>query len=366
MKKLGFLFIIFLTLNIFAFADNIDDLKAAISSKDISKVQILLESAPSDQVNVYEKEILAKAKEYVANDELDYASSLAEVVVMVNIDNVEARKLYTSIEKAKKAKAETLARKEAEEKKRQEEERKKAEAEEQKRQLEEFKAQKEKEEKEQKEFIESVSSVSFSNFPMSFGFALPLDFTKSTFADEFNGNKALYTRLGVGLVANVAFVHPYVNIGLHVNYNFLPVAFMKGGMKSDLKTRITLGLPMFSNWFRLSTGFNSYSLINNSSVVLYEMITAPTFGIGVEKVKFTDFLELSFFTDLNLITFDKHSEINYAFDTELNLRYYLPVDAFGMGKLYVESKNFLNNIILSKQSEWYLTSTISVGVSINE
>lgn len=366
MKKFSIVLITFITLCSGIFAAGIDDLKTAIASKDVTKVQVLLESASSDQITEYEKEILSQAKAYVSKDELDYASSLAETVLMFDFDCTEAQKLYTSIEKAKKAKADTLARKEAEEQKKKEAERKKAEEEEQKRQLEEYKKQKAEEEKQQKEYIESVSSVSFANFPMSYGFALPIDLTKSAFADEYNGNNRLYTRLGVGIVANVAFKHPYVDIGFHGTYNFLPLSFMQGGMKSDFRSRLTFGLPMFSEWFRLSLGFNSYSLINNGDVILYESVTAPTVGIGVEKLKIRDFLEFSAFTDLNLITFDSQSEINYAFDAEFICRYYLPVDAFGMGRLYVENKEVLNTLILSKQAEWSLNVSFSVGVSINE
>lgn len=365
MKKHGIIVLLLLASISFLFADGFTDLQKAISSKDTAKVRVLLESSGTSKSD-FENEILKQAKTYVANDDLDYASELAELVLMYNFDNNDAQKLYTSIEKAKKSKAEADARKQLEEQKKAEEERKRKEAEEEKRQLEEFKEQKKKEEQAKNDYIESVSSISFSNFPMSFGFALPVEFMKSAFADEFNNNSRLYTRMGVGFVGNIAFVHPYFNAKAHVNYNFLPINFMKCGMKSDFRSRLSIGTDLFSEWFRITVGYNTFSLINNDSVVLYESITAPTIGFGVDNVKIADFLEFGLFTDINLITFDANTQINYAYDVDFTARYYLPVKALGLGKLYIEDEIVFSSIVLSKESEYTISSILSVGVSINE
>lgn len=366
MKK----FIVLLLLNLVTlfslFATTNEELKKALDNKEIHVVQALLENAAPEEQSDLEKLVLTKSKEAVSKDDLDYASSLAEIVLMVNFDNTEAQKLYTSIDKAKKTKAETEARKKAEEEKRQEEERKRKEAEEEKRQLEEYKQQKQEEEQKKNEYIESVSKISFANFPMLYAVNLPIEISHSSFADQYNGTSNVYSRLGFGLEAKVGFNHPYVRLDLDLSYNFLPLQFKNAGMKSDFKSRFTVGLPSFSDLFRLSLGLNSYSIINDKNAALYSSLTAPTIGIGLNDIKILPELSLSFFTDLSFITFDTHSEIGFAWDAEIVTRYILPVQLFKGGKLFVQNTTSYNNIIVSKQNEWYLDTQFSIGVSINE
>lgn len=83
MKKYTLFFTLIFFTSVAIFAEGIADLKSALNSKDTSKIQLLLESADKDEVKNFEAAIL---------------------------------------DKAKKAKAETEARKKAEEKKKQEEE----------------------------------------------------------------------------------------------------------------------------------------------------------------------------------------------------------------------------------------------------
>lgn len=366
MKKYTMLLALLFFSSVVIFAEGTDELKSALNKKDTAKVQLLLESASNEDANKYEAEILDKAKKAVSNDDLDYASTLSEIVLLYDFDNSEAQKLFNSIEKAKKAKAETEARKKAEEKKKQEEEQRRKEFEEQQRQLEEFKQQKKQEEQKKNEYIESVSTISFKNFPMSYSLNLPLEISKSSFADEFNKTSNVYTRFGFGLNANVGFNHPYVNVNMHLTYNFLPIQANEAGTKSDFRSRFTVGLPSFSKWFKLSLGINTYSIFNDNNAVLYNTLTSPTIGIGIENLTFNNNFSFSFFTDMNFITFDENSEINYAWDMEAILRYTLPVTIFKNGKLYLENTTSYTSLIVSKQSEWFLDTQFSFGVSLNE
>lgn len=366
MKKFVVLLLLSFSITFSIFAASNEELKKALDNKEIHVVQAMLENAAPEELSDLEKQVLSKSKDAVSKDDLDYAFSLAEIVLIVNFDNAEAQKLYTSIDKAKKTKAETEARKKAEEEKRQEEERKRKEAEEQKRQLEEYKQQKQEEEQKKNEYIESVSKISLANFPMRYAVNFPIEISQSSFANQFNQASNIYSRLGFGLEAKVGFNHPYVKLDLDLNYNFLPLQFNQAGMKSDFRSRFTIGIPSFSDFFRLSFGINSYSLINDNNAALYSGLTAPIFGIGLDKINITPDLTMSFFTDLSLITFDAHSEISFAWDAEVTLRYYLPFKLFENGKLFVQNTTSLNSLIVSKQNEWYLDTQFSVGVSIND
>lgn len=137
-------------------------------------------------------------------------------------------------------------------------------------------------------------------------------------------------------------------------------------MKSDLKTRLSFGLPFFSKWFRFSFGYNSYTLLDNNDIALYTTLTSPTIGIGLVNIKFSDNLSFKFFADINLITLDSNSEIDFAFDAEYALRYTVPVKLMKKGKLYVENKSFINTLFLSNKKELSFDTMINVGVSFNE
>lgn len=359
MRKFIALFVLLCLTSLSLFAAGTDELQKALSKKDVPVIQAILDNAAEEEKADFEALILQKAKEAVARDNLDFASSLAEMVLISDFDNTEAQKLYTSIEKAKKAKAETEARKKAEEQK-------KAQEEEQKRLLQEFQEQQKKAEEQKNEYIDSVSKITFENFPMSYAVTLPLDFSYSSFANQYNGT-GLCTRFGTGADISLGFNHPYVEMDLDINYNFFFVGSNNSGMKSDLKTRFSFGLPSFSKWFRLSLGFNTYTLLNNNNnVALYTSLTAPTLGIGVDNIKFSDNLSFAFFTDINLITLDPSSEIDFAFDAEYRLRYTLPVEMMKKGKLYIENKSFVNTLFISNKKELALDTMISVGVSFNE
>lgn len=366
MKKYFSIFFLLILTSTFAFSAGISDLQTALDNKDLTQIQNSLDTAAADEVADFEKLILNQAKSSVSEDDLDFASSLAEMVLMFDFDNSEAQKLYTSIEKAKKTKAETLARQEEEERKRQEAEAKRLEEEEQKRQLEEYKAQKAKEAKDKDDYIESVSSISFANFPISGGLHLPLEFSRSSFANEYNNSNTLYTRLGIGGTFDFGFRHPYFEAKLNATYTFYPIDFKDAGHKSDLRTRFTIGVPAFSPWFRLCAGFNSFKILGDVNSAIYKSITAPTLGVGFDNLTFGNLFKLAWYLDINLITFDNYSHIDFAYDTELSLKYFVPYEIFPNGKIFIEGNAVFNELIISKQNEWNLATSVNVGVSINE
>lgn len=367
MKKLIFILLVLLTSVSVVFADNIDNLKQALQDKNVAVIQTLLDSTTTDESADFESLILEEAKNAVAQDDLDYASTLAEMVLMFNFDNQQAQKLYTSTEKAKKSKADAELRKQEEERQRQLEEERKAAEEEQKRQLEEYQEQKKQEEQAKNEYIESVSSINFSNFPLSGGLNIPLEFFNSSFANQFNNTTGPVVKFGVGAQLNAGFNHPYFKFNLHANVNFFPPIIAENGMKFDLKTRATLGLPFLSKWLRFSVGINTFKISDDKNSALYTALTSPTIGIGFEEIKFANnAIAISTFADLNLITFDQVTQINYAFDVQLTVRYYLPFIFGSNGKVYIEDTTMFNTIVLSKQSEWDITTTLCAGVSFNE
>lgn len=358
MRRFITLILLLFIIPISVFAAGTDELQKALSKKDVPVIQAILDNASEEEKLNFENLILTKAKEAVSKDNLDFASSLAEMVLLADFDNADAQKLYTSIEKAKKAKAETEARKKAEEQK-------KAQEEEQKRLLQEFQEQQKKAEEQKNNYIDSVSKITIKNFPMSYALTLPLDFSYSSFANQYN-NSSISTRFGTGADINLGFSHPYVEMDLNVAYNFFYIGSNNAGLKSDLRTRLSFGLPSFSKWFRLSLGYNTYTLLNDNDVALYSSLSSPILGFGVDNIKFSDNLSFKFYTDFNLITLDSQSEIDFAFDAEYALRYTFPVKVMKNGKFYMENKSYINTLFLSNQKEWNLDTMINIGVSFNE
>jgi len=340
------------------FAQTSEDLMKALKEKNVDEVRTILEDSSEEDAPLFEELILEDSKKAVKKDDLDYGYKLAEVVLMYDFDNKTAQDLFTSIEKAKKSKAEIAAKEAEKEKQRQ------AEAEKQ-RQVEEYQAHLQKQQEAKEEHEKAVSTISKNNFPILIGLSpLSLDFTKSEINDEYKGSQSMEIKYGAGLHANAGFVHPYLLANLHINYDFEFLSLAGNGMKSDLETRFTVGTPIISDYVRLSLGYDVINYINaNKSVVLTD-IYAATLGFGVEEVKLGKSFTLSAFADFNTIAF-MSNRINLAFDADLTLRYDLPF-SFLNKNFYVENNTVFNAFQISQKWEYSIDTRFVVGVYLNE
>lgn len=340
------------------FAQTSEDLLKALKEKNVDTVRTILEDSSEEEAPLFEELILEDSKRAVKKDDLDYAYQLAEVVLMYDFDNKTAQDLFTSIEKAKKSKAEIAAKEAEKERKRQEEAEKQ-------RQIEEYQAQKQKEEEQKIEHEKAVSTITKNNFPILVGVSpLSFDFTKSEVADEYTGKEQLEVKYGLGLHGNVGFEHPYLMANAHLNYNFNFLSFAENGMKSDLETRLTVGTPIISDYVRLSLGYNCINYINANKSVVLKDVYAGTLGFGVENVKLPKNLTLSAFADFNTVAFTSN-KVNLAFDVDFTLRYDLPWSIFNK-KLYAENNTVFNALQISQKWECSLDTRFIVGVYLND
>lgn len=357
-KKLLLLFV--LAFSTYIFAQSTDDLLEALKAKQIDTVQSLLEDSTDEDSEVFESLILEESRKAVKKDDLDYAYDLANIVLMYDFDNVEAQDLFTSIERAKKSKAEVAAKEAEKEKKRQEEE-------EQRRQIEEFQAQKQKEQEEKIEFEKAVTTVSLDNFPLSIGFVpVSMEFLNSEIANTYKGSNKFEMKYGLGLHANFGFNHPFLFIRGKANYDFYVASFAKNGMKSDLKTRFAIGSPIISDFVCLSVGYNWAKYIDSNNSVLIQSINSPTIGFGIDNLKFGDDLLISLYTDINTIIFNPKAHIDFAFSEDLTIRYDLPIKIAEKNTLYIENNTLFTANVISAEWEYAINTSIVVGVKINE
>lgn len=340
------------------FAQTSEDLLKALKEKNVDAVRMVLEDSSEEDAPLFEELILEDSKKAVKKDDLDYAYKLAEVVLMYDFDNKTAQNLFTSIEKAKKSKAEMAAKEAEKERQRQEEA-------ERQRQIEEFQAQKQKEQEAKEEHEKAVSTISKGNFPILIGLSpLSFDFTSSEIAAEKTGKKDVESKYGAGLFTNVGFVHPYLLANLHLNYNFQFFSFAGNGMKSDLETRFTVATPIISDVVRLSLGYNCINYINSNDTVVLTDINAGTLGVGIEDVKFGENFTLAAFVDFNTIAF-MSDKINLAFDGDVTFRYDLPWSVFNK-KLYAENNTVFNAFQISQKWEYSIATRFIVGVYLND
>lgn len=358
MKK-NLLVLFVLAFGTFLFAQSTDDLLSALKEKQIDTVQSLLEDCEDENEAVFEEMILEESRKAVKKDDLDYAYDLANIVLMYDFDNLEAQDLFTSIERAKKSKAELAAQEAEKEKKRQEEE-------EQRRQVEEYQAQKQKEADDKLEYEKAVSTVSMENFPFSVGFApASMEFLNSEIANIYKNTTKTEMKYGLGVQTNFGFNHPFLFLKGKVSYDFYLVSFAENGMKSDLKSRVGIGSPIISDYVCLSVGYNWFNYLKSNDSVLVQKIHSPTVGFGIDNLKFGDSVLVSLYTDVNTILFSQKTNIDFAFAEDFTIRYDLPVKLADK-TIYLENNTiFSANVIYSKW-EYTVNTSLILGVKINE
>jgi len=343
------------------YAQTTENFNKAMDTRDVELARSEISKADKKTASKMEEQMMAEIKKAVAEDNLDYAYSLTEVVLEYDLDNVEAQKLYNSIGKAKKAKEETLKRQA-------EDERKRKEAEEQKKAIEEYQKAKVEEAQKKDEYIEQVSSITFNNFPLDIGVTpVSFNFAKSPFADECNANNVTNIRYGAGGVFKLGFVHPYFLATAKLNYTFFLHPLAGSGNKAETTLRTSFGIPHFSKWFRLCFSYDSYSVMDDDNSSLYSKVTSPKLGIGFEKVQFGENFEINTYFDIDFNTSDKNSDIQFAYGTELDMKYMIPgVYITNNGRLFVEADARYYTIRINNENEWNVNTSISVGVSFNE
>lgn len=359
-KKIVPYFLIMALINsvVFAQTDSMDSLKDLLSKKDVSGVNELLASSESEEKGFLEEKVLSEVQKAVKTEDLDYASSLTEAVLMNNFDNTEAQRMYNAIEKAKKLKAERLAKEEEARAAREAEE-------ERKREIEQFYADKAEAEEKKQNYIKSVMSLNRYNFPVYAGVTpLALDFAKSPFADEYNNNDRLNVRYGAGVKVDATFDHPYVIANIRGNYDYFFAPLSGDGTKSDLRLRLSVATPFISKYFFLSFGYVNFTTPESAECALFKEVSAPVIGLGVSQLKIGQSLQLGLFADLNFLTFSS-SDIDLAFDADFYIRYFLPVKIADVMKLYVENDTSFTCLRSANDNEWYCDTSFSVGAAFN-
>lgn len=357
MKK--FLTVFFLVILAgFLFAETSEDLLKAFKEKKVDEVQSILLESDDENSSLYEDLILEESKKAVKKDDLDYAYQLAEIVLMYDFDNQKAQDLFTSIEKAKKSKAEVAAKEAEKERKRLEEEKKLKE-------IEEYKALQQQKEDERKAHEKAVSTITKKNFPIELGLSpLSLDFSKSELRDDYEGKSTIDFKYGAGVYSNVGFTHPYLLANLHVNYNFEFLSFGGKGMKSDLESRLTLGSPIVSDFVRLSFGYDCINYLQSDNSVVLTDVYGAKLGFGLENLRFGQNFAITAFFDLNTVAFTS-DKINMAFDVDFSCRYDLPWNVFSK-KLYVENNTVFNAFQISQKWEYSIDTRLVLGVYLND
>lgn len=352
---------VFLISSFCIFAQTTENFNKAIDTHDVELARSEISKADKKTADKMEAQLMAEVKKAVSQDNLDYAYSLTEVILDYDLDNVEAQKLYNSIGKAKKAKEETLKRQAEDEKKRKE-------AEEQKKAIEEYQKAKVEEAQKKDEYIEQVSSITFKNFPIDIGVTpVAFNFAESPFADKVNENSELNARYGTGAVFKIGFVHPYFLATAKLNYTYFLTSLSGTGKKADIALRTSFGIPHFSNWFRICFSYDTYSVSDDDNSSLYTKVNSPKLGIGFEKIMFGENLEVNFYSDIDFNTFDKNSDIQFAYGAELDFKYLIPnIQITENGRLFVEADAKYYTIRINNENEWNANTLISVGVAFNE
>ncbi len=104
--KKYFLSVFFISLMIPLFAQSVSsEFSTAVENKDLDRIETLLLDASSGDSVVMENALLNEAKKAVLSNDYDYASALAELVLLKNLDNEQAQNMYVSIEELKRQKA---------------------------------------------------------------------------------------------------------------------------------------------------------------------------------------------------------------------------------------------------------------------
>lgn len=386
-----------------AFGDDADPkaaIEAALLAGDAAAVGAILSEAPAELAPELESLSLEAARNAVRAGKLDTASSIAEAVLLFNLDNSEAQDLYTSVEEARRLKAaqEEKKRQEAEAarakaeaeaaaKARAEAEAAKAEAEreaarakaeadakaaeearlELERRAREAREADERKRAEEEAFLRSVRVIGWKNFTASAALSPALvDIGASSFADAYSGDAAVNSGYGFSGSAELRFHHPYVGAKLEASYGLVPFPFSEGDTSNSLSARLAIGTPAIGLPLYLSAGFVSRTYAGadgaEADTVLFTALSSPTLGIGIEDWAPLPNLELGLRAEWLAVS-AVDDLIDFAASVRLSGKYYWRRgEAFD---LFAGVAVGADGIFAGDGLEWSIHPSLEAGASIH-
>jgi hypothetical protein len=340
-----------------------DEILSLISAGDTGGLEIFLDSlADAGEKTFAENFIIEQAKQSVLEGNLDLALALTEAVLLFNLDNTAAQNLYASIEQAKREKEELEEQERQAELERQQQEEELA-------RIEEEKAAEEQKAAEEKEYEDAVSNVTLDNFSLAVNLS-PVSFLLygSGFADLLSGQTTLNSNYGLGVNGRITFTHPYVAF----NLNFFCSVFFVPFVSEDLLTEgdfvLSVSSPLIGFPVYLRAGYYGYEFGGPEgqavSSVLFQGISSPVLGAGIENLKLTGSLGFSFYADI-LTLFFTHDSVDFA----VNLGTSFPVRIFRINDKmsFAVTPSASGTLLVSDgRIEWLSSISVSAGVVINE
>jgi hypothetical protein len=320
--------IFILTLGVLSFLHAQDSrivgLISALNSGDIQAIEKNLEmfTLGIDSVHA-EKIVLDKARSLILSNQLDQALSVCELLLLFNLDNIDAQDLYNSIDRLKQDRkafeekqriAAELAQKQAEEQKRKLDEQARKEAEIKAKQAQEEARLSEIERIEQErlkrvahelaekeKFVQSIREIGIDNFSL-LAYIAPyrMPIAVSDFANDYRESLLVNILYGVSSNLQITFTHPYIALSASAHYaKSLVLISNSTSLDNELEAiaRIwspALGIPLT---IRIGYMYKDWSPVAD---VLYTQISTPIVGMGLQDLQFSPNLWASIWADYGL------------------------------------------------------------------
>jgi len=359
----------------------------ALKNQDTNKVSELLELSNTETSPVLEALILKNAKEAVLRNDLDWAAKIAEIVLLHNLDNIEAQDMFTAIEDAKRSKlaleerkrklAEEAEAKALEEKLKFEAEVKASETSEaieiaqQEEDIKQAEAAKVEAQRKAQEaaYLKSVREVTIKNFSGLIDVSpASILVGGSAFADAFSASQSINTKYGFMSLLEARFLHPYVGAGLSFSYEIDPIGFGSLDIRNSLSARACVGTPLTILPVYVSFGYRQFSYASNlggeANSVLFTALGSPTLGFGIEKWQLTKDVEATLRMEWLAVSITDPL-IDFSMSVDFNSRYKFMRFA-NMFTLYAGLSSNLDMIFAANKAEWNASGALLLGVLINE
>ena len=339
MKSYMLIFLIAVVLVSTAFADEITariDQAAAAENTDELKA-IMDEESIKESYPEIENYLVGKAKNAVIAGNYGLARKLLDLILLKNLDNIDAQDMYISLEREEREKRLAEEKKQALEEARLAEERRKKE--EEKRLLEEQRLKEENEklkvitQKMEEEKLNPpppvIVEVPAEN-PFSFygelGAADFIMYRSGFFSDVYGKDKTSF-RYGISLGGTVLYNKDDFSAGfdLYAESFFLKIAPESASVfswKAALYASVlSFPLPLY---LRLGWTQTSYNYPDDVGEDMYiTSLFSPLLGIGLKDLEITEKIDLSALFDFYIISF-MTSYFDGAFDTGIGIKYDLP------------------------------------------
>lgn len=334
-----------------------------IEKRDLSGIQMQMERLKESPLQVEAEELILKAvRQAVLNKDFDYALALTGIILLVNIDHVQAQELYVSISQEKRQEELRLLR-EQEEKKRKEEEAKKAEEERiKKEEQERNKKQEEALKKAEEERIRKITTVGMENFSFLLE-AYPLGFfrNQSDFAENLNPESSIDFAYFASGGAAIGFSHPFFNASLGARYG--KTFLTPEESFNHFYFLFTAGTPLTGIPLSLNAGYGIFYYSHPERIPqasLYYNIHSILLGVSLEE--WSVFEKFYFTVKILWMTISLQDNLDDSWMAVLTMRYELMNWNEKKSSLFLLSNTEIKKYLYQRKSEWDFTSSFGVGL----